>query len=72
MGWRCDKCGNTEDFTEVNTVTTQVNQEKGSTKILKIRNSYRSDGALNTWCNRCDSEEVSWIEVPNQDEAFLK
>jgi DNA-directed RNA polymerase subunit M/transcription elongation factor TFIIS len=71
MGWKCDKCGNTEDFTEVNTVNTKVTQEKGSTRILKIKNQYRADGATNVWCNRCDSEEVSWVEVPDQDSAYL-
>jgi DNA-directed RNA polymerase subunit M/transcription elongation factor TFIIS len=71
MGWKCDKCGNTENFTEVNTVNTVVTQERDSTKILRIKNVYRNEAALNVWCNKCDNEEVSWVEVPDQDESYL-
>ena len=71
MGWKCDKCGNTEGFTEVNTVNTMVTQEKGSTRILKIKNVYRNEASLNVWCNKCDSEDVSWVEVPEQDSSYL-
>ena len=71
MGWRCNKCGNTEDFTEVNTVNTEVSQEKDSTKILGIRNTYRNEAALNVWCNRCDGEDVVWKDVAGQDDSHL-
>ncbi|MFH1510415.1 MAG: hypothetical protein ABIF10_01890 [Candidatus Woesearchaeota archaeon] len=71
MAWKCDKCGNTESFTEVNTVNTHVTQDKNSTRILKINNIYRKEGALNVWCNKCDSEDVSWVELTDQDSSYL-
>jgi hypothetical protein len=52
-------------------VNTEVTQENASTKILKIKNTYRGDAATNVWCNRCDSEEVSWVEVPEQQADYL-
>ena len=74
MGWKCNKCKNTESFTEINPVETLVFQEKGTTKVLKIENKYRkgNEGALNVWCNKCESEDVSWVEVPTQDFSYFK
>lgn len=74
MGWKCNKCGNTESFTEINPIKTIVTQEKSTTKILKIQNKYRKEdeGAINVWCNKCDSENVSWVKVPIQDYSYLK
>lgn len=74
MGWKCNKCGNTESFTEINSIETVVAQEKGTTRILKIHNRYRNanEGVSNVWCNKCDSEDVHWVEVPDQDDSYLK
>lgn len=71
MGWICNQCKNTEDFTELNTVKTKVTQEKDSTRILRIRDSRTAEGVTNVWCNKCDSEDVSWIDVPDQDDRYM-
>lgn len=71
MGWKCNNCGNTQSFTEVNTVNTAVTQEKGTTKILRIGNIYRGEAAMNVWCNKCDSEDVCWVDVPDQDTGYM-
>lgn len=72
MGWKCNKCGNTELFTEVNPIETTVIQEKDTTKITKVHDKYREGGALNAWCNKCDSEDVKWVNVPDQSNDFVK
>ncbi|MBD3204144.1 hypothetical protein GF327_07650 [Candidatus Woesearchaeota archaeon] len=73
MGWKCKKCKNTELFTEVNAVETDVYQEKATTKIKKIKNrKIRRQGALNVWCRKCDSENVEWIDVKDQGDSYLE
>jgi hypothetical protein len=53
-------------------VNTAVTQERKTTRILKIHNTYRDDPSINAWCTRCESEDVSWIDVADQDADYLK
>ncbi|MCX6802458.1 MAG: SAM-dependent methyltransferase [Candidatus Diapherotrites archaeon] len=63
MGWVCRKCGNRASFTEINTIKTEVFQEKESTRILGTRDEFTGGAPLKACCSKCGNKDIEWVEI---------
>jgi MoaA/NifB/PqqE/SkfB family radical SAM enzyme len=61
MGWKCNQCGNTELFVEINRVESTVTQEKNSAHITKIINRYIENPLDSVRCAKCNNQDLQWL-----------